>query len=776
MKKTLFFLLSILILPQPGQSQSVIDSLRQVVASQKADSSKIKALIYLSRNYAEDSSEKAKKFADSALAWARRKDNTKMQSLALLEIGSYYYDQHQFEKARAYLFESEKLARKINDTSTLALALNYIAISYSDQSLNDSAIHTYKKALKIDSARLDTNGIALNYYNLGIAYEYQNHYEQAVEYYLKGLVLEEQLNDSLDIAYLYNNLGNVYQVWGNYSKSLDYYFKALGIFEQMNSKQGQAMITNNIGIVYHDWKQFDKALDYYEKGYELEKELNNTDGISTSLNNIAIIYDEKQQYDTALILYHRSLEIEREQNNKYGVAIALGNIGELFYNTARYDSAIKYYQEALKIYKKIKSLDGLAETYQQLGRLFIVKKDFTLADTYLKRSLRISDSLNITFLLKKNYKYLSELYAEQGRFDKAFDMLQEFQQLNDSLYSEELYRQLMALEHVYELEKKEQQIQLLNQQKEADRLKLMNQKQKLKTNRIILLVISIVLAAIIVFAVILRRQNLFRKRTNKLLTDQKTELEKNKQKLIEAKEAAEESEKLKTVFIANMSHEIRTPMNGIIGFSELIKNEPPTEEKLNFYLDIIIENGKALVEVLNDLIDISLIETGQLKLKQNKINISNFLEDLSLNFQKENEQLQNKKLEFTTTISDDCQNQIMHIDDYRLRQVLSNLLQNAAKYTEQGKVTLGCKPSEKEGFIDFYVKDTGIGIPEERLEDIFDAFRQVDESFSRKYGGTGLGLSISKGLVKMMGGKIGAFSELNKGSVFRFTIPIRQDG
>jgi PAS domain S-box-containing protein len=237
------------------------------------------------------------------------------------------------------------------------------------------------------------------------------------------------------------------------------------------------------------------------------------------------------------------------------------------------------------------------------------------------------------------------------------------------------------------------------------------------------------------------------------------------QELIKAKERAEESDRLKTSFLANMSHEIRTPLNSIIGFSDLLLDPFFGPEQQIEFVNTIKQSGNNLTAIVSDIIDISRIETKQLNIRKDQFLVGKLITEIS------NEQsylIKEKGLEIRMNKPE--QDITMVGDEGRVKQILVNFVGNAIKFSEKGFIEIGY--SLRHDVLYFYVKDTGIGIPKEFHEKIFERFRQIETAHTRKYGGNGLGLAISKQLAELMGGKVSMESEPGKGSTFYFSIPL----
>jgi PAS domain S-box-containing protein len=254
-----------------------------------------------------------------------------------------------------------------------------------------------------------------------------------------------------------------------------------------------------------------------------------------------------------------------------------------------------------------------------------------------------------------------------------------------------------------------------------------------------------------------------------------TEIKAAEQELIEAKLHAEESDRLKSAFLANMSHEIRTPMNGILGFAELLKEPNLSENELQKYIRIIEKSGIRMLNIINDIVDISKIEAGLMKLHITETNINEQIEYIYTFFKPE---VDAKGLTLSRFTPLSNQKAVLNTDREKVYAILTNLVKNSIKYTENGSIEIGYVIMESTPdslYLQFFVKDTGIGIAPDRTQAIFERFIQADIADKKANQGAGLGLSITKAYVEMLGGKIWVESTVGVGSTFYFTLPFNSD-
>ena len=237
-----------------------------------------------------------------------------------------------------------------------------------------------------------------------------------------------------------------------------------------------------------------------------------------------------------------------------------------------------------------------------------------------------------------------------------------------------------------------------------------------------------------------------------------------------ARKQAEESDRLKTAFLQNMSHEIRTPMNAIMGFADLLAENYNNRPKLEKYSEIINQRCNDLLDIINDILDISKIESGQLPVNIEDCNLRDMFAELTTFFSEQQERMGKQHIAFRLEAGCDNTQQIITIDKVKLKQIFINLISNAFKYTEAGTIKGGCRVDDENKLL-FYLSDTGIGIPRDKHAYIFERFAQIKHGHNQAIGGTGLGLPIVKGLVTLLGGKLWLESEPGKGSTFYFTLP-----
>jgi len=402
--------------------------------------------------------------------------------------------------------------------------------------------------------------------------------------------------------------------------------------------------------------------------------------------------------------------------------------------------------------KKMKNMKSLANSYQTLSQAQFAQGHIEDAIINLNLSTELALTMPDKVLINHNVGLMSLIKSQKGQYQQALlDLLGSMRK--SRIYSEE---QLNSQLVVFGTTQLQLELDKLEQNK-----KLLEIKQAQENQRKNFILIAVFFVLLVLF--LLYRRYLETQLTDRLeekVIERTTELALLSESLVRANE-------VKNQFVANMSHEIRTPLTAVIGHTESILYGDCKEEELTDEVKVIHDNSLHLLHIVNDVLDMSKIEENKLALSLSEVNIHTILNAIYTLFSK---QAKRKGLSFELVcdIPDPC---IVNVDNGRLKQILMNLCANAIKFTEKGKVTLSVEFSDSS--IVFTIKDTGIGILEEQLDNVFDSFHQAVESISRRFGGTGLGLYISKQLAEMMNGSISVTSELDKGSIFVFNLPIQ---
>lgn len=564
-------------------------------------------------------------------------------------------------------------------------------------------------------------------------------------------------------------LGNILFLQGlteyylsNYNGAISYYLKSSGIYQKQNLKAENAKVLQNLGLVYYSLKQLDTAEEYYNQSLTIFSELKNNEKIAETYQNLGILFYNKNSDSLALEYYLKSIEFYKEKHDLQGIGITYSNIGLIYLSEKDATKAYKYFEKSLAYFTKTDYKLGQLWVYNNMGSALVLQNKLNDAEKFYKSSLEIAREIKNTEGITTNYSDLAKLYEKQGEYNKALKFQKEYSQLKDSVNKISSDNKIAELESVYQIESNERiKAELLSR----------NKRQRTQIWAISGFLSVLILASLIIISAYYQKR-----RAEKKLAQHKRDLENlvekrtiELQKQISERKIAEESDKLKSAFLANMSHELRTPMNAIIAFSNFLREPELTEDRRYEYLDHITTAGDSLLRLIDDIIDIAKIESKQLKIFIQPTNINRLMSEL-YKFYSEL-RVKNNKKNIRFNLVTDCEfNYIINTDSQRMKQVLSNLIENAFKYTDKGKIDIGFTTTENS--VTFFVADTGIGIPADKHELIFDRFYQLNHLNDRKTSGTGLGLAICKNLVMLLGGQIWVNSEPSKGSTFSIRVPV----
>lgn len=635
-------------------------------------------------------------------------------------------------------------------------------------------------SLALELSAAEEHGYALLYF--GNASFLLGDYFNAQESYTRSIGIADRLENKKLMADLYDAFGTLYSSTGDYQRALKNYKQGFQIILHLDFPKEQSSIIRKMGNIYFQFGEYQKALDFYLIALEASRKAEDDEGLSMAYNNIGRIYSEEGKNALALDYFNKALKIKKESGSELSIANTLLNMGYAYEQMRNFRLAEKYYRVVIALRSKLENPEGVANAQQYLSRVFLETKRLPQGEELLKRSLFISDSLGLNSLKVSGYEQLKDFYTKQGRYKEALVTYVKYNESRDSVYSNEKRKLLVEVDARLQLESSESRIEILSKEAEL-------KESELKTTRLVGYFLAVLFVFFLLVSYLMYNRYILKSSINKKLLleieerkkaqyaietyqqDLERIVEERTGLLREAKERAEQSDRLKSSFLANISHEVRTPMNAIIGFATFLQN--PTDDKEHYTEAVtqIKQNGEILLSLLNDILDISLLEVNQLKIVNSDFNIKQSIED-EVNILLSGPIVKLKQGVELRYSFDNRINGTLHADEARFRQILGNLLSNAAKFTENGFIEIGFSIENKQ--VVFFVKDSGVGIPVVLQEVIFDRFSKYSATDEQIFSGTGVGLSLCRDILALMGGKIWLDSTPGSGTTFFFTLPSNQ--
>ena len=562
------------------------------------------------------------------------------------------------------------------------------------------------KTPKIDSTHI--------YIEKALYFKKNKIFDNALEYAYKAIVYSQKNDKNSRQADAYLTVALLFIDLKKYDQAIENLIRSISLLnnEEVGTKMG--IVYYNLGVCYMQKESFSRAESYFEKANSIYESIQLLD--ATHMVNLekGILYKEKNQIKTAQEIFEKIVSLPENNKNAF-----------------------------LK-----------AEAYFQLGTIRFSEKSYNMAKDYFEKSYILSLIANKTDQKIKISKKLSEVYDKLSQTKKALQYLKLHVNLKDSLIKDSEAKNQISVNTKIKVDEMSDSIFKLSKENKK-------QEQARKFSKLINILSIALISILSLLSFSLYKNNLIRNKSNQLLLEKNNELE-------IAKANIEKASLARSEFLSTVSHELRTPLNAINGISHILLEDKPKPSQIE-YLKSLKFSGHYLLTYINEILEINRIESNNIEIEHINFNIRELLHNIKNSLQ---EQASKNNNNFTLTIHEDVPD-ILIGDPTKISQIFINLINNALKFTENGQVTVVTSLVNKKNSkctLKFEVEDTGIGIPNNKLDSIFDSFSQGSVEINRKYGGTGLGLTIVKRLVTLMDGKILVKSEIDKGSTFTFKL------
>ena len=588
---------------------------------------------------------------------------------------------------------------------------------------NMRSVDTLRMFVNTFHASHDDRGEVIAMRELGKRLREESKFSEAIEIHKNGLKLAESIKDTNNIIHILNQLGTSYRRIGIMDEAALYHYKALsysdvyGDPESKKTLKNRVTSLNGIGNAMKVMGNDAAADSIFRQALEGERKLDSKLGMAINYANLGTLFERKKQFDSAMVYYGESMRLNSEVKSKLGVSLCHTHFGQVYEKRQMIDSAIVQYNLAYDVIKGDRDLWHILASTLALARVYIIKGSMDKAWGLLCDAEKTAEEINSLRHLAQVSKLKYQWFEKKGDNAKALEYYIRNRKFEDSLNNEENTSRIQNLRVDYERQSKQYEINLLENELTH---------QKLESTRILIAVTFVAIVLLVIWIITLIRG--------------RRQLKKANDEIAEAYQQTKKALEVKTAFMKSMKHEIRTPLNGIMGFSQLLSSMYTADEQAHQMTEVIEKQSMLLAKIIDDILEIADADTVKPKIEN--CAIDEIVESsMATARQVVNADVALAYKPFSTGV-------VISTDSHILQTILVKVLDNAAKFTKQGSITVLTKQIEHG--ISFIVEDTGSGIPADKTETVFDQFTKLDE-FSQ---GTGMGLTLCRTIIQKLNGKI----------------------
>ena len=497
-------------------SQNKVDSLLNILL-QAENKSEIYNL--LSEATLEDSLELSFEYAQKALNYSIRENSLQQKGMAYSNMAEVFACQYQLDSAKHYYTAALGILKKTGDNYNTSFTLNNLGWLFSTYGQFQDAIGYYVESLEYLNKEVYADELSHVYVNIGNLYHQTGKYHTAIGYFNMAIDIGKSINYEHVMSYAYNGKGLAYKYLANYDSAMVYYKLMLEFDRKAGDENKLAIDYSNIGGLYFQWKQYRQALDFYNDALEIHKKHGSKNQISGVLSNIGVVYKEQGNYEKALDYFNQALSIDAVTGIELDKTVRYNNIGDVYFKQGNYQKALDYFQKSLSLNQKIGQKHYITINLHNIGKLYLKTGNYSKAQKYFKQGLQLADSLEATATVIEYLASLTELSKLSGDYKLSLAYHTRYSKLKDSIFKEKNQMALADMKTKYDVDKKEQEIVLLNNENKFQKLKVDAYKTKLTY-----LIAGLIIFGILSFFLIL--QYLYKNRAyNKLVERSKEYLD-----------------------------------------------------------------------------------------------------------------------------------------------------------------------------------------------------------------------------------------------------------
>lgn len=657
----------------------------------------------------------------------------------MLEFGQDALNEGNAAEARKYFNRISHLADSLDFQYARQLSLYGFGDYYLVQHKFDSARTVLEEAIEINPNSTIQHRIKNL---LATAYRYQGNNQQAVALYQQVLASVDTTTQLRTAAGVALNMGDAYMNMGATADAFENYNKAIAFVEQSEDSLFLATTLNNVGESHNSINEFEKASYYLERSLNISRQADFKPGQLRALLNLANTRSSQSKFDEAEKLYAEALTLSNEIRPDTPPIQIQYNIGELYNRMGQYDKAEKYFRMSLQNSRDYSVPQGIYYNSTGLGNIQIARENTTSAIQHIEHALEVAEKLRNPVFLQSSHQKLYELKKEEGSFEDALKHHEGLKEISDSLNSREKERILADQKTRLEVQRKDQ----INRTLEAERAA---QQAQLDLQYWLLVLGALILILLVVFLLLLYRSNREKNRINRRLQEQKKELE--------------EANAVKNKLLSIVAHDLRSPLSALTGMLELMREQSMSEQEMRELFTEMEFSLQQNMNIMENLLAWAKQQMSGMQVTQKMLKVKQIVDEI---MESHLFNARHKGISLSNKLSEKL---LVSADYDMLKLVLRNLISNSIKFSRAGD-SIMVEGSREKDVVHIEVKDTGIGIPEEMQDKIFQKELNSRRGTSEEKG-SGLGLRLCKEFIEIQGGHISFDSQVGKGTTFSISLP-----